>query len=147
MTVCFVFFSLSCTLFLFSLCYTFSARHFPLLAGLWVMPPFHFVFGFHPFVSPPHHGGSLRRVVMLVSLVLAPAFSFNSPFFVSPPPHADGTREGFDGGLSCHSTLFGGLSCRSAVFGGLYCPSAFFVSPPRHTGGTQQVFDGWFALL
>ena len=56
---------------------------------------------------------------MLTSLVFAPVF-FNSPFFVFPPRHADGTREGFDGGLSCHS--------------------AFFVSPPRHTGGTRQVF-------
>ena len=43
---------------------------------------------------------------MLVSLVLAPVFSFISLFFVSPPRHADGTREGFDGGLCCHSTLF-----------------------------------------
>ena len=74
---------------------------------------------------------------MFVSLVLAPVFSFNSPFFVSPRRHADGTREGFDGGLSCHSALFGGLSCHSA----------FFVSPTRHAGGTWQVFDGWFALL
>ena len=47
---------------------------------------------------------------------------------VRPPPrHADGTREGFDGGLSCHS--------------------AFFASPPRHTGGTRQVFDGWINKL
>ena len=63
---------------------------------------------------------------MLVSIVFAPVF-FDSPFFVFPPRHADGTREGFDGVLSCHS--------------------AFFVSPHRHTGGTRQVFDGWFALL
>ena len=60
---------------------------------------------------------------MLVSFVLAPAFSFNSPFFVSPPPrHAGGTPDVFDGGLSYHS--------------------AFFVSPPRHAGGTREVFDG-----
>ena len=64
-------------------------------------------------------------ILMLVSHVFAPVF-FNSPFFFLPR-HADGMREGFDGGLSCHS--------------------AFFVSPPRHTGGTRQVFDGWFALL
>ena len=87
------------------------------------------------------------RVLMLVSLVFAPVFSFNSPFFVSPPRHADGTREGFEGGLSCHSAFFGGLSCYSAFFGGLSCHIAFFVSPPRHSGGTRQVFDGWFALL
>ena len=50
------------------------------------------------------------------------------PINSRPPRHADGTREGFDGGLSCHS--------------------AFLVSPPpRHTGGTRQVFDGWFSLL
>ena len=67
------------------------------------------------------------RVLMLVSLVLAPVFSFNSIFFVSPPRHADGTREGFDGGLSCHSSFFGGLSCHRA----------FLISPPRHTGGTR----------
>ena len=64
---------------------------------------------------------------MLVSLVLAPVFSFSSTFFVSSRRHADGTREGFDGGLSCHSV--------------------FSSRPPRHTGGTRQVFDGWFALL
>ena len=56
----------------------------------------------------------------MVSLVIAPAFSFNSPFFVSPPPrHAGGTQEVSDGGLPCHS--------------------AFFVSPPRHAGGTREV--------
>ena len=49
----------------------------------------------------------------MVSLVFAPVFYFNSPFFVSPPRHADVTREGFDGGWSCHS--------------------AFFVSPPPAT--------------
>ena len=59
---------------------------------------------------------------MLVSLVFAPVF-FNSPFFAFPLRHADGTREGFDGRLSCRS--------------------AFFVSPPRHTGGTWEVWtDG-----
>ena len=37
---------------------------------------------------------------MLVSLVLALAFCFNLPFFLSPPPrHAGGSREVFDGGL------------------------------------------------
>ena len=48
-------------------------------------------------------GGGLT----LVSLVIAPAFSFNSPFFVSPPPrHAGSTREVFDGGSSYRSAFF-----------------------------------------
>ena len=46
---------------LFSLCYPFSARHFPPLAGLSVVPPFNFVFGFRLVVSPPRHYGSPRK--------------------------------------------------------------------------------------
>ena len=43
----------------------------------------------------------------MVSLVIACAFSFYSPFFVSPPPrHAGGSREAFDGGLPYHSAFF-----------------------------------------
>ena len=60
---------------------------------------------------------------MMVSLVLAPVFSFNSPFFVCVPPrHAGGTREVFDGGLSYHS--------------------AFFVSPPATLAVRGRFFDG-----
>ena len=59
----------------------------------------------------------LRRhrgwVLTLVSFGLAPVFSFNSPFFVSPPRHVDGTRGGFDGGLSCHVDFF--VSTPSAI--------------------------------
>ena len=38
---------------LFSLCYAFSARHFPPLAGLWVVPPFHFMLVFAFCLAPP----------------------------------------------------------------------------------------------
>ena len=55
---------------------------------------------------------------MSVSLVLAPVFSFNSPFFVSTPRHADGAREGFDGGLSCHSAFLSRPSATLVVRGG-----------------------------
>ena len=69
---------------LFSL-YAFSARHFPSLAGLWVVPPFHFVLVF-VLSRPPRHDGSLREGFDFGSLVFTPVFSFNSLFFVSPPP-------------------------------------------------------------
>ena len=85
---------------LFSFCNAFSAinRHSPPLRGTVGCATFPFRIGFRLFVSPPRHDGACGRVLMLVSLVLAPVFSFNSPFFVSPPRHTDGTREGFDGG-------------------------------------------------
>ena len=92
------------------------------------MPPFHFVLVFAFCLAPPATMVARGRVLTLVSLVLARVFSFNSLFFVSPPPrHADGTREGFDGGLSCHS--------------------AFFVSPPAPHWRYAAGFDGWFAFL
>ena len=68
-----------------SLCYAFSARHFPPLAGLWVVPTFRFVLVFAFFLAPPATMVACGRVLSLVSLVVAPVFSFNSPFFVSPP--------------------------------------------------------------
>ena len=78
---------------------------------------FPFRFGFRLFVSPPRHDVACGRVSMLVSLVLAPVFSFTSPFFVSPPGHADGTWEGFDGGLSCHSAFLSRPPATLAVRG------------------------------
>ena len=91
------------------------------------MPPFHFVLVFAFSCRPPAMMMACGRVLTLVFLVVAPAFSFNSPFFVLPlPRHAGGSREVFDGRLSYHS--------------------AFFVSPPRHAGGTRE-FLWCFALI
>ena len=127
---------------LFSLCYAFSARHSPPLAGLWVVPPLRFVLVFAFCLAPPTTMVVCGKVLTLVSVVLAPVFSLIRLSSSRPLRHVDGTLEGFDGGLSCHSDFFGGLSCHRAFFGGLSCHSAFFVSPPRHTGGTRQVFEG-----
>ena len=80
---CLIFFVMHVTLF--SLCYTLSGRRFP-LAGLWVVPPFHFVVVFAFCLAPPSTMVACGRALTLVSLVFAPVFSFNSPFFVSPPP-------------------------------------------------------------
>ena len=45
-------------------CFVFALR-FQLgatpLVGLLVVPPFHFLVGFHLFVSPPRHDGGLRE--------------------------------------------------------------------------------------
>ena len=91
---------------------------------------FPFRVGFRLFVSPPATMAVRGRVLTLVSLVIAPAFPFNrrsssctslpatlavrgrfltvvrliiAPLFVSPPRHAGGTREVFDGGLRYYS--------------------------------------------
>ena len=103
----------------------FRLATFP-LAGLWVVPPFHFVLVFAPCLAPPATMVACGRVLTLVSLVFAPVFYFNSLLFVSPPRHADDAREGYDGGWSCHS--------------------AFFVSPPPHWRYAAG-FDGWFAFF
>ena len=100
---CLVFFVMH--VILFSLYYMFSARRFPPLATVGCA-----TFQFSCWLSavglaPPATMVACGRVLILVSLVLAPVFSFNSPFFVSPPHHADGTREGFDGRFSCHSAF------------------------------------------
>ena len=92
-------------LFCFLYAIRFQLGAFP-YSRLWVGPPFHFRVGFCLLSRPPTTMIACGRVLLLVFLVLAPAFSFNSPYFVSPPRHADGTREGFDGSLSCHSTFF-----------------------------------------
>ena len=107
-TVCFclIFFVMHDVLF--SFCYTFSAGHFPPLVGLWVVPPFHCVLVFTFSSRPPATMVACGRVLTLVSLVIAPAFSFNSPFFVSPPHHAGGTREFFYDGLPYYSVC---VSC------------------------------------
>ena len=79
---CFVF-SLICV---FSYEYAVSARHFP--PPSWDCGSCHLSIscGFRLFVSPPATMVACGRVLMLVSLVLAPVFSFNSPCFISPPP-------------------------------------------------------------
>ena len=54
--------------------------------GTGVVPPFHFVLVF-AFVSPPPATMvACGRALTVVSLVFAPVFYFNSPFFVSSPP-------------------------------------------------------------
>ena len=123
-TVCFCFILFIMHVILYSLCYAFSARHFP-PRGTVGCATFPFRVGFRLFVSPPVTMAACGRVLAtLVSLVIAPAFSFNSPFFVSPPPPATLTVRG------------------KFFYCGLIYPSAFFVSPPRHAGGTREVFDG-----
>ena len=85
-TVCFCFILFVMHVILYSLCYAFSARHFP-PRGTVGCATFPFRVGFRLFVSPPVTMAACGRVLAtLVSLVIAPAFSFNSPFFVSPPP-------------------------------------------------------------
>ena len=108
---------------LFSLCYSFSSSHFPpsrdcglchLSISCW----------FSPFVSlPPATMVACGRVLTLVSLVLAPVFSFNSPFFVSPPS----------------ATLTIGGRVLTVV---CLAIAPFSSRPPRHTGGTRQVLTG-----
>ena len=105
--------------FVFCLLCAFS-QALPRLAGLRVVSPFHFVL-VRLFVSPPATMVACGRILTLVSLVIASAFSFNPSFFVSPPSrHAGGSRKVFVGGLPSHS--------------------AFFVSPPpprwRYAGGS-----------
>ena len=63
------------------------------------------------------------RVLTLVPLVFALVFSFNSPFFVSPPP----------------ATLT--IRGRVLTVVGLAI-SPFSSRPPRHTGGTRQILTG-----
>ena len=81
---CLIFFLMH--VILFSLCYAFSARHFPRLAGLWVVPPFHFELVFAFLSRPPATMVACGRVLTLVFLVLAPVLSFNSPFLRLAPP-------------------------------------------------------------
>ena len=82
------------------------------LAGLWVVPPFRFVWVFASCL-PPRHDGSLREGFGFGFPCLRACILLQFAFICLPPRHADDTREGFDGGWSCHS--------------------AFFVSPPPAT--------------
>ena len=66
--------------------YEFSDRHSPPPHGTVGRATCPFRVGFRLFVSPPASMVACARVLMLVSLVLAPVLSFNSPFSVSPPP-------------------------------------------------------------
>ena len=67
---------------------------------------------------PPATMAACGRVLTLVSFVIAPAFSFNSPFFVSlHPRHAGGTRVVFDDGLPYHSAFFVSIPATLAVRG------------------------------
>ena len=67
------------------------------------------------------------RVLMLVSLVLAPVYSLNSPFFVAHTPAA--------------------LAVRGRVLTVVWLVIAPFSSrPPSHDGDAAR-FDGSFALL
>ena len=84
---------------------------------------FRFRDGFRLFVSPPATMTVCGRVLTLVSLVIAPAFFFNSPFFVSPPPATLAVRGRF---LTAVCVIITPSSSR----------------PPRHAGGTPGVFDG-----
>ena len=72
---------------------------------------------FSPLSRPPRHDVACGGVLAFVFLVFVPVFYFNSPFFVSPPRHADDTRAGFDGGCSCHSALSSGPPATLAVRG------------------------------
>ena len=77
------------------------------------VPPFYSVLVFIFSSRPPATMVACGRILTLVSLATAPAFSFNSSFFVSPPPPLAVYAGGFEGGLSYYS--------------------AFFVSPPPAT--------------
>ena len=71
------------------------------LAGLGIVPPFHFRVGVCLFVSPHRHDIGMRegfdaRFPILSACVLV-QFAF---LRLAAPRHAGGTQEGFDGGLS-----------------------------------------------
>ena len=85
-------------------------------------PPFHFVW-FSTFCLAPRHDGGCGRALTLVSLVIAPAFSFNSPIFVSPPPATLAVRGKF---LTVVCLIIAPSSSRS----------------PRHAGSMREVFGG-----
>ena len=119
-TVCFCLLFFVMHVFLFSLCYTFSARRSPPSrdCGLCHLP---FSCWLSLFVSPPRQFGGLREGFDVRFPCLSACILLQFAFLrLAPPRHAGGSREGFDGGLSYHS--------------------AFFVSPPRHAGGTREGF-------
>ena len=105
-TVCFFFIFFVMYVTLFSLRHAFSARHFPPSRDCGLC---HLCFScwFSPFRLAHRHDGCLREGFDVgVLVVIAPAFSFNSPFFVSPlHRHAGGSREVFYGGLPYYSAF------------------------------------------
>ena len=105
--------------FLFAM--RFQLRTSPPRGTVGCVPPFHCVLVF-AFLSRPTMV-ACGRALTLVSLVIASAFSFKSPFFVSPPPATPAVR----GRFLTVVCLF----------------IAFFSSRPlRHAGGTREVFEG-----
>ena len=99
----------------------FQLRTSPPRGTVGCVPPFHCVLVF-AFLSRPTMV-ACGRALTLVSLVIASAFSFKSPFFVSPPPATPAVR----GRFLTVVCLF----------------IAFFSSRPlRHAGGTREVLDG-----
>ena len=93
-TVCFVLFFLRCMIFCFLFAMRLQLGTSP-LEGLWVVPPFHSVLVYTFSSRHPTTVVACGRVLKSVSLVIACAFSFNSPFSVSPPRYAGGIRGRF----------------------------------------------------
>ena len=101
-TVCFCFTFFVIHVILFSLCYALSARHFPpsrdcglchLSISCW----------FSSFRFAPCHDGGLREGFDVGFLCHSGCVLPQSPFLVSPPRHAGGTRDVFDGCLPYYS--------------------------------------------
>ena len=68
---------------------------------------FPFRVGFRLLSRPPRHDGSLREGIDFGFPFLRACVLLQFAFLrLAPLRHADGTREGFDGGLSCHSAFF-----------------------------------------
>ena len=102
-TVCyFVSFSLLCILVCLLFVIRFQLGTSP-PRGTAGCPTFPFRVGFRRFISPTATLAVHGRVLTLVSLITAPAFSFNRLSSSLPPRHAGGSRKGFDGGFPCHS--------------------------------------------
>ena len=78
--------------FVFYLCFRLGTSPPRGTAGCATFP---FRVGFRLLSRLPATIVAYERVLMLVSVVFAPVF-FDSPFFVFPLRHADGTLEGFD---------------------------------------------------
>ena len=89
---------------LFSLRYAFSVRHFPPLAGLWVVSPISCWFSPFCLVTPRHDG--ILREGFDVGFPCLSACSHSIRPSSRPPRHADGTGEGFDGGCLAIASLF-----------------------------------------
>ena len=102
---CLLSFVMHVVLFYLLICVFGSAP--PLLAGLWVVPPFHFVLGFAFCLARPCHDGSLGERFDFGFPCLRACVLLQFAFLrLAPPRHADDAREGFDGGWSCHGAFF-----------------------------------------